>query len=79
MIPVISVGAVLGAIMSAYFMEPMIVACLSFCGIQKCSFGVNLLWMGVTIIGIIVVAVVTSFLAAVKIRKIEPVKMLVEE
>ena len=78
-LPVISVGAVLGAIMSVYLMEPMIVVCLSFCGIQKCSFGVNLLWMGVTVIGILVVEVFASFLSAVKIRKIEPVKMLVEE
>lgn len=78
-LPVIAVGAVCGSILSAYLMEPLVVMCLSFCGIEKCPFTVNPFWMMVTVIGIVAVAIVTSFISAVKIRKIEPVRMLTEE
>ncbi len=78
-IPVIAIGAICGAILSIHFMEPLIATCLSFCGIEKCPFTVDLKWLLITVIGIIVVAMITSFLSSVKIRKIEPVKMLVEE
>ena len=36
-------------------------------------------FMVVTVIGIVVVAAGISFLSAIRIRKIEPVKMLLEE
>ena len=78
-LPVITLGSVAGVLMSIYFMEPLVVACLSFCGIQECPFTVNFLWMAVTVLGVILVAIVASFFSSVKIRKIEPVKMLVEE
>ena len=78
-LPVIIIGAVCGVVLSLYLMEPLIIICLSFCGIAKCPFTVNFFWMAVTVIGIILVAAVTSFLSAFKIRKIEPVKMLTEE
>lgn len=78
-LPVIAAGAVVGAVLSVFLMEPLIVFCLSFCGIEKYVFTVNFLWMAVTVVGIVLVAVVASFASAFKIRKIEPVKMLVEE
>lgn len=78
-LPVITVGAICGTVLSSYLMEPLVVVCLSFCGIEKCPFTINAFWMAVTVVGIILVALVSSFLSAVKIRKIEPVKMLVEE
>lgn len=78
-LPVIAAGAVLGVVLSNFFMEPLVVACLSYCGIQKCPFSIHPIWMLVTVIGIILVAIITSFLSSVKIRKIQPVQMLTEE
>ena len=78
-LPVIAFGAITGVVLSIYLMNPLIVACLSFCGIQEGPFTMNFFWMAVTVVGVIMVAVAASFLSAVKIRKIEPVKMLVEE
>lgn len=77
--PVIFLGAIFGALISRAAMGPMVVLCLSFCGIEQCDFTVHPFWMVVTVVGILAVAVVTSFLSAVKIRKIVPVKMLAEE
>lgn len=78
-LPVIILGAVCGAAMSSYFMGPLVLVCLSFCGIEKSTFTINIVWMIITVIGIVAVALLTSFLSSVKIRKIEPVKLLVEE
>ena len=78
-LPVIALGAIAGAILSVFLMEPLVILCLSFCGIEKYVFTVNFLWMAVTVVGIILVAAVASFVSAYKIRKIEPVKMLAEE
>ena len=78
-LPVIAAGAVLGVVLSNFFMEPLVVACLSYCGIQKCPFSIHPIWMLATVIGIILVAIITSFLSSVKIRKIQPVQMLTEE
>ena len=78
-LPVIVIGAICGCILSSYLMEPLVVVCLSFSGIAKCPFTVNGQWMVITVVGIVVVALVSSFLSSIKIRKIEPVKMLVEE
>ncbi len=78
-LPVITIGAVCGVIISCFFMEQLIVSCLSFCGIEKCPFTINVQWMAITVIGIVVVAIVASGVSAMKIRKIEPVKMLTEE
>lgn len=78
-LPMITAGAVLGVFLSNFLMEPLIVACFSFCEMQKCPCYVQPVWMMVIVIGILLVAVVTSFLASVKIRKIEPVRMLTED
>lgn len=78
-LPVIIIGAVCGVMLSIYLMEPMVVLCLSFCGIEKCPITVNFVWMAVTVVGIIVVALVASFSSAFKIRRIEPVRMLATE
>jgi len=77
--PVIIAGTVCGVVLSIYLMEPMVVMCLSFCGIEKCPITVSFFWMVVTVVGIIVVAMITSFSSAFKIRKIEPVRMLAAE
>ena len=78
-LPVIALGAVCGVVLSVYLMEPLIIACMSFCGIEKCPFTVDFFWMAVTVIGILLVAIAASFVSAFQIRKIEPVKMLATE
>lgn len=78
-LPLIVSGAAFGAGFSVLFVKPLIIAALSFSGIEKCSFTISVPWIVLTVVGIILVAVMASFLAAIKIRKIEPVKMLVEE
>lgn len=78
-LPVIGLGAVLGVILSNFFMEPLVIMCFSFCGLQKCPFYIHPIWMLITVMGIIVVAIITSFLSSVRIRKIQPVQMLTED
>lgn len=78
-LPVITAGAVAGTILSIFLMEPLMIMCFSFCGLEKFLMTINVSWLVITIVGIILVAAVTSVLSAVKIRKIQPIKMLQEE
>lgn len=78
-LPLIAGGALAGAVLSHFLLEPLTVVCLSFCGIQKCTLLWNPVWMAVTIGGIILLAAASSFLVSVRIRKLEPVRMLMEE
>lgn len=78
-LPVITLGAIIGAVLSIFFMEPLVVVCLSFSGIEKCNFIMNYLWIGITIVGVVAIAALSAFFAAVKVRRIEPVQMLTEE
>lgn len=78
-LPVVGGGAVIGAALSIFLMEPLIVTSLAFCGIKKCPFTINITWLLVTVIGIILVAAITSLISAIRIRRIEPVMMLREE
>ncbi len=77
-LPVIALGAMLGMGLTYLFMNPLTVLCLSFVGIRQCEMGVPFVWSVVTVIGIVAVALATSFLSSVRIRKIEPVRMLTE-
>lgn len=77
--PVITIGAILGAVLGIFLMNPMVVIALSFCGIEQCSMKINPGWLLLVVIGISVVAAVVSFLASIRIRKINPVQMLIEE
>lgn len=78
-LPLIACGAAVGAVLSHFLVEPMTILCLSFCGIRKCTLSWNPVWMAVTVIGIILLAAAASFFASVRIRKLEPVRMLMEE
>ncbi len=78
-LPVIAAGALAGAVLSRYFMEPLVVLFLSFSEIKSCPFTVKIFWMIVTVAGILATAVAASFISSMKIRKIGPVDMLSEE
>ncbi|MDE5781893.1 MAG: FtsX-like permease family protein [Lachnospiraceae bacterium] len=77
--PIIVTGATLGAIISSFLMNPMMVLAFSFCKMEKISLDINPVWMIVAVIGIAVLAAAISFLSSLKISRIEPVKMLSEE
>lgn len=77
--PVLCLGTVIGVIVCLYLMNPVVVACLSFCGIKKCDMVLSPHWMVLTVAGITAWAAVVSVLAAARIRNIQPVKMLTEE
>lgn len=78
-LPVIAAGAVLGAVCSRFLFEPLVVISMSFCGIRQVDMTVSPVWMLLAAAGIVLVALAASFLSSVRIRKIEPVKMLMEE
>lgn len=78
-LPVIGAGAVLGSLLTSVLFEPLVLVCLSFCGIKQTNSVVPPVWMLITIAGILLVALAASFLSSVRIRKIEPVSMLIEE
>lgn len=78
-LPVITIAAIAGVFLSCYLMEPLIVNCLAFCGIEKYDFTNNPIWLAITVVLVVTVALLTSFLSALKIRKIQPIKMLTEE
>lgn len=78
-LPVIFVGAVLGAIISIFAMSPLTTACLSFCGVEKCDMAMAPIYLILTVIGITLVAFLVSMAISTKIRKVEPVKLLTEE
>ncbi|MBD5531359.1 MAG: ABC transporter permease [Lachnospiraceae bacterium] len=78
-VPVIAAGAVLGAVCSSFLFSPLVVIVMSFCGIKQVDMSVPPIWMLISIAGIVLVALAASFLSSVRIRKIEPVSMLMEE
>lgn len=78
-LPVISIGAVLGSILSIYLLNPMVTTVLSICGIFKSNLSIHPGWILLSIVIIIVVAVIVSFLCAFKVRKLKPIEMLSEE
>lgn len=78
-LPVITLGAVIGSVLSIFLMEPMVLLCLNFCGLKKLELVSNPLWIGITIVGILLIATLSAFLSSVKIRKIAPVQMLTDE
>ncbi len=78
-LPVIFVGAVLGAVLSIFGAEPLCVACLSFCAIERCDLTNSPVYLVLTVALITFVAWMVAMLVSSRIRKIEPVKMLTEE
>lgn len=78
-LPIMITGSVVGAIASIYLKDWLVISCLSFFGIKTCDMIINPVWQIVTIIGITVVALVVTVCFSMRIRKIEPAKMLMSE
>lgn len=78
-IPVVFTGTIIGVLISRFLGNRLALICFAMFGLEKIELLVNPIWIGITIIGILFVAILTSFLASIKIRKIEPITMLMEE
>lgn len=78
-IPVILAGAILGAAIGSVCISRLVTVFLSGFGIQKCGIQIASVWLWVTVLGILVIAVASCFISAARIRRIEPVKMLSED
>lgn len=78
-LPIMITGAVVGAIGSVYLTDSLVVVCLSFCGIKACNMIINPFWQILTVTGITMVAILVTIGFSMKIRKIEPAKMLMSE
>lgn len=78
-LPVFLTGAVLGAVLSVYLLNPLVQVCLSMAGIVQSSLQIQAGWLVLSIVLIVAVAGIVSFLCASRVRKVEPVKMLTEE
>lgn len=78
-LPIMTTGALLGSIGSIYMTDSFIVLFLSFCGVKVCDMVINPVWLVVTVVGITVVSLLVTLCVSMKIRKIEPARMLLSE
>lgn len=78
-LPLIVIGALFGIIGSVYLTEYLVVICLSFAGIRSCNMVVNPIWLVFTFVGITVIALTVAICFSLRIRKVEPAKMLMDE
>ncbi|MBR1797876.1 MAG: FtsX-like permease family protein [Clostridiales bacterium] len=78
-IPTITVGVILGTLISVPAGSMIMNAALVFFGMKSVSFVVHPQWMAVTFVGIIVTAMITSLICSLSIRSVEPAKLLTEE
>ncbi len=78
-LPIFLTGAVLGAVLSVYLLNPLAQVCLSMAGLVRSSLTIQTRWMVLSVALIMTVSWVVSFLCAYRVRKVEPVKMITEE
>lgn len=78
-LPLIVIGALLGIVGSVYLTEYLVVICLSFAGIRSCNMVVNPNWLVLTFAGITAIALMVAICFSMRIRKVEPAKLLMEE
>ena len=78
-VPAILVGTLVGAFLSESFGSKVCVASFSLFGVKQIDFSIAPVWQVITIVGIIVVAVVTAGLFGLKTRSLNPVNMITEE
>ncbi|MDD6035777.1 MAG: ABC transporter permease [Lachnospiraceae bacterium] len=77
-VPVVFIGSVLGVIISYFTFEGLVSLCVSFCGIRSCNMDRDAIYMIVTVMLITVTSLLASFFISVRVRKIEPSRMIRE-
>lgn len=78
-LPVIAAGAVLGSLLSDFVSKPFIILCLKIIGIYQYQISVSGIFKIITVAIISVAGLLAAVLTGMRIRKIEPVKLLAEE
>lgn len=78
-VPAILLGTILGATLSESVGKNICIASFSLFGIKKVAFTIAPHWLLISIVGILVVALVTAGLLGLKTRALQPVEMITEE
>lgn len=78
-IPAILTGAILGGLLSPLAGGSMVKAAFSLFAVKKVDFQIPAYCVLFTIAGIVIVAILTSAAAGLKVRKLKPVTMITEE
>lgn len=78
-LPTIIVGAVIGTIISSITATPYIGLMMRPFGVMKCTMDLPIIYPILTVIFIVVLAIITAILMSLRIRKIEPYKLLIGE
>ena len=77
--PAILMGGIVGSVLASFVGSFGVEAVFSGFGIKKVSFDIPFIYMLTTVAGIVLVAIITSGLAGLKVRKLNPVEMITEE
>ena len=78
-LPTITLGIVLGIILHIAISNKLFLIVFSFFGIRQIVFDTNVIWFAITAALIMLCAVITAFISARGITRLEPVKILKEE
>ena len=77
--PAIITGILIGTLVSQPLGGKLCVACFSLFGMKSMEFKLPMLMIIATGIGILVVALFTSALLGIRVRKLKPIEMITEE
>ncbi len=75
-VPIIVVGATVGAVAAYYLINPIIVLCLSAVKFKTCMMSMSIGYMAASATGITLLAGLVAAGCAARIRKVEPAKMI---
>ena len=77
-VPTALVGSVFGVIVSYFTFDSLTSMCLAFCGVRGCDMEKGFSYMALTVLLITVTSLVASVLMSVRIRRVEPCRMIRE-
>ena len=78
-VPAILVGMLIGVIFSQMAGGKLCVLIFSLFGIKHVDFNISFIWMIISAVGILAVALIASGLSGLKVRRLRPVEMITEE
>lgn len=78
-LPTIIIGTVIGTIISSISAAPYIGLMMRSFGIMKCTMNLPFYYPILTVVFIVVLAIVSAIVMSLKIRKVEPYKLLIGE
>lgn len=77
-IPVVAIGAVAGSVLGCLTANKVFVLMMRISGIENCDLAISASWVLGCTLGVIALAFVIAVLGALRARKIEPYKMIIE-